>query len=79
MREDINESIKKLNDNMTSVSEEAKAEMSEEVNRLESWGQDIDSRLEQIGNSISDGWQDFKADTRNTLKKIDQQMAEIIE
>ena len=79
MREDINERIKKLNDNMASASEEAKAEMSEEVNRLESWGQDIDSRLDQIGNSISDGWQDFKADTRNTLKKIDQQMAEIIE
>lgn len=79
MRSDINERIKKLNDNMAGASAEAKEEMSEEVKQLEAWGEDIDARMNKIGNSISDGWQEFKADTRNTLDKIDQQMAEMME
>lgn len=79
MRAAIDERIKKLNDNMADASAEAKADMADEVERLESWGQDIDNRMNKIGDSVSDGWQEFKADTRQALDKIDKQMAEIIE
>ncbi len=75
IQSDIEERINELSKDMESASEEASIEIQKQIDYLQQKGKDLDKSLERMGEDISDGWEAFKKDVRQTLNDIEKELS----
>lgn len=77
LRQKISQRTTALQKDLEDASEEAKVEINAQIAQLEEWGENLDESAESLGDDLSDGWQNFKAETRKTMKSIDQEFQKL--
>lgn len=77
LRQKISQRTTALQKDLEHASEEAKVEINAQIAQLEEWGENLDESTESLGDDLSDGWQNFKAETRKTMKSIDQEFQKL--
>ena len=77
--DDIDTRIAELKADMENAGEDAQAEMQEEIDQLEAWGNEIDGRMDRLGENIADGWENFKSDTKQTMENINRELEDLID
>lgn len=75
-REEVNEEIEELEANIKDASGKAKADMQEELDELKAWSNDLDQKIERLGDVAKDGWQNFKSNVNNTLQEVDKELSD---
>ena len=77
-RANIDARMTELERDMEDASEEARMEMEEEYNELETYRDDIDARMDRVGNNMEAGWRDFKGDVNRGWADFKRESDELL-
>ena len=72
MKRDIDDKVAELENDLDGASDDASAEINEQIAKLKSWGATLDDRLDRMGDEIESGWDNFRNDVQNTLSEIER-------
>lgn len=66
--------LEKIGNDIENASDEAKAELKKEKAELEKQRKKLGNYFDNLGDDISDGWEKFKSNVRETLDDIDDEL-----
>lgn len=73
-RVNVNNRIQELQADLDGATDEARADIQQEIDRLQAYSRTLDERMEQLGQNIESGWDQFRENARNTLRDIDREL-----
>ena len=77
-RTNLDRRMEEMERDMENASAEARAEMEEEYNELKAYGDDLDARMDRVGNNMEAGWKDFKGDVNEGWKNFSRESREVL-
>ncbi len=74
----ISQRMEAIEADMKTASGETKAELQEEWNKLETWSNEIDDRMNRVGDNLEKGWKDFTGDVKDGWKSFSQESKRLL-
>ncbi len=73
-KQEVGQELEDLRGQLANASGEAQANIEKEIEQLEAWSQDLDQKMQKLGETTQDNWAQFKTDVEKTLSEIEQKV-----